>query len=242
MSEQNCRMYRNELLNLIKDCNNTITRSEETIERFKSSTDNVHFSLDFKKSQISKMKLKIEETNEKIVEYTNELKNLDEGNLNEKIDSKYKEQSNNVSLVKTKNKRIKDTQDLEDNVNKEVSEKYYNNIRISNNSDYQQKKEMRYYWKIYNKIVYSLPNYMRQNLKDMPNNKGYIWRGCWFMGDKKPESNTLIMFEKQKGGILIIHEIDDYNHKTFSKEGNGKRILLSNKKLRVIPKFKINKH
>ena len=48
---------------------------------------------------------------------------------------------------------------------------------------------------------------MRAKLDNMPNNKGYIWRGVHFYGLKDPEHEKadIVMFENKKG-ILHIHE------------------------------------
>jgi hypothetical protein len=53
----------------------------------------------------------------------------------------------------------------------------------------------------------TLPSYMKKNLVNMPNNKGYIHYGTHFYGLKPPENdpNIIVMFEK-KGNILVIHK------------------------------------
>ena len=52
-----------------------------------------------------------------------------------------------------------------------------------------------------------LPEYMRRNLREMPNNKGYIFRGIQYYGEKRAERNKpTILFEKNRG-VLNIHEI-----------------------------------
>ena len=51
----------------------------------------------------------------------------------------------------------------------------------------------------------SLPQYIRAKLASMPNNKGYIWRGVHYYGEKNPENNgDNVMFENKKG-VLHIH-------------------------------------
>jgi hypothetical protein len=91
-----------------------------------------------------------------------------------------------------------------------------------------------YYYKQYNWANQSLPDYMRENLADMPNNKGYIWRDCWFLGDKPAEhGQPTIMFEKKRGGVMHIHEIDRYEHRIFEKIGKEKKKLISAKKRKI---------
>ena len=73
----------------------------------------------------------------------------------------------------------------------------------------------------------TLPEYINNNLKTMPNNKGYVWRNMYFYGFLPKENNNVtILFEKRKD-VLIIHEIDDKYHKIYSKRGKDRRILIS---------------
>jgi len=67
-----------------------------------------------------------------------------------------------------------------------------------------------YYWN----VIDSLPSYMSRNLKEMPNNKGYSWRGVTFYGECPEErGEPTIVFEK-KHDNLIIHQ---YNKGIYSQ-------------------------
>lgn len=90
-----------------------------------------------------------------------------------------------------------------------------------------QKRDMRYFYRRYCGIGDSFPDYMKKNLKKMPNNKGYIWKGCWFMGDKPEEpGQPMVMFEKNRGNILYIHEYGQNYYKLFTKKGKDRRKLV----------------
>jgi hypothetical protein len=92
-------------------------------------------------------------------------------------------------------------------------------------------KDYNYFNKVFHSIGDSLPDYMRENLKGMPNNKGYIWRGCLFMGRLNPErGQPMVLFEKVRGGITRIHESDEYETKVFEKQGKEKKRLVSKKR------------
>lgn len=82
----------------------------------------------------------------------------------------------------------------------------------------------------------TLPEYKRKALEQMPSNKGYIWRNIWFFGKKRPERNgNLIMFENLKGGILRIHESNEYEIKIYEKKGkNSQRVLISHKRRKLL--------
>ena len=82
-----------------------------------------------------------------------------------------------------------------------------------------------------NKFFYfcqSVPDYILRNLDEMPNNKGYIWKGVWCFGRLKEEKGKpVIMFEKCRDGIMKIYEIDEYERKIFEKKGKDRKILIS---------------
>lgn len=94
--------------------------------------------------------------------------------------------------------------------------------------------QMRKQWEWLCQQEQNLPDYIRSNLDRMPNNKGYIWKGIWYFGHQPEEDpQTLIMFEKQGGGDMLVHEIKDNSHyKIFSRAKNGHNILVSERQIR----------
>ena len=80
----------------------------------------------------------------------------------------------------------------------------------------------------YFKILETIPSFITQNLKNMPCNKGYIWRGVYCYGGKKADSETMTtMFEKCKGGVLRIHETTKYEKRIYEKVGSDRKKLIS---------------
>jgi len=68
------------------------------------------------------------------------------------------------------------------------------------------------------RIKNSLPSYIKENLKKMPNNKGYLWKGIYFFGHL-PGDESLRMktvFEKHYEK-LYIHEINHDSYKIYEK-------------------------
>jgi len=84
----------------------------------------------------------------------------------------------------------------------------------------------------------TLPPYIVKNLADMPNNKGYIYKDCVFYGLKRPENNSqnVTLFEKQRNGVMRIHDITPYDIKIYEKQGKDKKQLVSSRKRRIIPR------
>lgn len=79
-------------------------------------------------------------------------------------------------------------------------------------------KEYEYYLNEYSKI----PKHIKDKLRNMPNNKGFICNGIWLYGFQKCTSNKItIMFEKMYP-YLYIHEITLRNYKVTRMDLNSK--------------------
>lgn len=65
----------------------------------------------------------------------------------------------------------------------------------------------------------TIPNYIRENLKKMPNNKGYLCKGVFHFGHLEPEEprDVKIVFEKNHEKLLI-HEISQESYKIYEKQ------------------------
>jgi len=95
---------------------------------------------------------------------------------------------------KEKKEKIKHKKKTSDDIKKE---KTYQTLRKQRRTENWDKKK---YGRYYNKFcdnVGKLPKNIENNLTNMPNNKGYIYRGIYFFGKNLPEENEpVIMFEK----------------------------------------------
>lgn len=89
-----------------------------------------------------------------------------------------------------------------------------------------------YFWRVVND--FDTKN-MAQNLKRMPNNRGYRYRGVDFYGELPPEIDETtgqpmpVVLTESSRGQQLIHEITPDAHKIFkkSKGRGGKRELIS---------------
>ena len=66
----------------------------------------------------------------------------------------------------------------------------------------------------------------------MPNNKGYIWCGVNFYGDLPEQKGPRVMFEKKRGGILIIHEYTDNEYRRYEKNGKDRKQMVHKQAIR----------
>ena len=116
-------------------------------------------------------------------------------------------------VKKTKN------QPIVKNEYKQVSETKYVHIKNKFTPNYDNE------YKYFQKINDSVPDYIRYNLKGMPNNKGYIWKNSWLFGELPSEKNSpIVLFEKYKN-VMYIHEYTYNEYKLFIKEGYNQKYL-----------------
>lgn len=114
---------------------------------------------------------------------------------------------------------------IRNKVNKEMSVRSYKNEQDIS-------KAYNYYIKVSN----SIPAYMLRNLKEMPNNKGYMWKGVIHFGSKPSETNNpVVVFDKDnKTKVLTIHEWSHSEYKIYEKHGDGRKKLIKREKRRIL--------
>lgn len=202
----------------VKTLESLLKRSNETIERFKQQ-DQSHFT----NTQIDKLTQKKNEYEDEIKELQVRLVDLASGKLDDLLSSN---NANDLKKIQKKEEitiRKKKDKDDEKKVDSQILKKYHE--KQSNRYEFSEafwaKEEKRYY-----KNCDSLPAWMRDKLKDMTSNKGYIWRDLWFFGDKQvPFTKNCTMFESLKG-LTVIHEIDSEYHRIYEKHGKANKVLV----------------
>ena len=231
--EEKRRVQKNKIINEIKSIEVLLTRSSDTITRLRESDTSDDF--EYVKNQIGKHKCLIEEKTLLLENLKDELISIETGLKDNEINKEYEEEKiKNDKIINDKiNQKINKRKERESN--KELSKIYKQNV-IAESRDYRQyQKEMSYAHKYFNKVCEQLPDYMIKNLSEMPNNKGYIWRGVHFYGDLEIQPNEpMILFEKQKN-ILVIHEYNQTEYKRFEKNGKDRKILVHSEKLKPKP-------
>jgi hypothetical protein len=216
------RLRKNKIMIDIRDAELFLSRSKQTIQRIKTS----QMGEVYIRNQIDKLKDGIVLKDSVLEELRQEVIDLEDGCLDEDINKEYKDNEKNFQkqrLAYVKNKAVKKEALIH---KKEVSENYWKGI-ISASRDHKQKdRDVKYAFKYSNSVNDSLPDYMKNNLEEMPNNKGYIWRGVYFYGYLREQQGPRVMFEKQRGGILVIHEYTDREYKRYEKKGKERKILV----------------
>lgn len=209
---------KNRVLSEIKFVESVLKRSNETLERFKVQDATV-----FNRNQIQKLKDVIEEKETLLVELQQRQLDIVLGKFDSEIQT-----NNTTALNKIQKKeeitirKKKDKEDEKKNDSDLLKKHYGKTNRYEFSESFWEKEEKKYY-----KNCDSLPQWIKDKLKDLPSNKGYIWRDLWFFGDKQvPFTTNCTMFENLKGGITIIHEIDSDFHKVYEKVGRNQKTLI----------------
>ena len=158
------------------------------------------------KSIIDKNKADVEQLNKKIDNFKNKLQNIDSDEMYLEIISYTYDILLYDYNVKKKESNSDKKRALKDaNEKKKIDEVYKKDSKIKRTEKYR-KKDMDRSYKHFLRSVDSLPYNLKKNLKNMPNNKGYIWKNVHFYGKLPTEDDNLIMFEKKRNGNLLIHE------------------------------------
>ena len=203
---------KNRISNEIKTVEVSLKRSQATVDRLKGQEASV-----FTKTQIEKLTVLIAEYTTKVAELQQKIVDVTAGKLDSEL---YNSNSNVIKTIQRKDevtkRKKKDKEDEKKNDSELLKKHYEKTKRYEFSESFWEKEEKRYY-----KNCDSLPQWIKDKLKDMPSNKGYIWRDLWFFGEKHvPFSKYCTMFESLKG-VTIIHEIDSDYHKVYEKTGRS---------------------
>ena len=101
---------------------------------------------------------------------------------------------------------------------------------------YGKEREVEKAYSYYLRSASYLPSYIARNLKEMPNNKGYIWKEIHFYGRLPAEKNKpVVLFDKDsRTKILTIHEWTPTEYKVFEKHGDERKKLVLKEKRKIL--------
>jgi len=194
-----------------------------TIQRFKRTN-----ATEFNVKQIEKLKIKIADRNEKLLDLRDRLLTIDTGCLDDELNETLAKSKAEIDIKTAETKRKKIENKKEKMERKAVGDAYWKaTIKACRAQRYLVKDCARSY-NHFTKSCDSIPPYMKRNLADMPNNKGYIWKSIHCYGELKPERNKpTVLFEKKRGGVLVIHEWTAREYRVYEKVGKDRKTLVS---------------
>jgi len=214
----------NRIKNQIRHLKSCIQNDTSTIERFRRLGTKEGYYVQQIDIRVSK---NIEREKEiKILE--NRIYDVERGVYDRELAEFEKISAEQIKNTIEDNKRKKeyDIRKKKEEIN--ISKDFEKSIRrIERNSEYNN-REMDKSWQYFVKARDSFPEYMIKKLKNMPNNKGYIWKNIHYYGERPSiAGEPVILFETQKEGVLVIHEITNMEYKIWHKKGTSKKILYS---------------
>lgn len=197
-------------------------RTEDTIKRCKhvTGTDEIL-------NKLATLKNKLAEYVEKIEAKEREIEEIRSGQRDNIIKEQINKNSNILKNKKRENKRKKQQESKELAEAKDRADHYFQRGYYRNrNNRPPSKRQMGYEYERFIRNCNKIPDYMRRKLSNMPNNKGYIWRGIWLLGHRRSEiGQPTIIFERKGKDILLIHEFDQYEHRIYEKKGKSRKVL-----------------
>jgi len=129
------------------------------------------------------------------------------------------------NLTKQHNKIKEERREEKDRQNNYFKKNYTPNRKFINH------KERDY--NIYMSIINTIPKDIKKNLKTMPCNSGYIWRGIHLYGEKKAKGHGLSLFERKKD-CLLTHKWEETRYKIYKKDySTNKKKMIENKPRKV---------
>lgn len=196
-----------------------ITRCQETISRLKGQ------KMSFNSGRIiERNNADIDRFKSKIQELTNIINEIDSGVYEEKLKI---ELENNRKLIETKSKATQKKKEDKHNLINPVPQKRQNYFENTHRSNID--RDENYFLK----DCRSLPDHLRERLKNMTNDVGFIWKDIWCMGElpsrnKNPRPITL---HERKDGKMLIHIYGYDKYSLYEKDNTGKRYLIRETKL-----------
>ena len=186
-----------------------IETDQATIDRLYKQTN----CTDYTSAQIEKLTTKNEERTTTLAKLEQKYTDIEQGLYDDEINAEYKKTASDIKAKAVETKRKKVVENEEKRVLEEKSKEYYDTGRSYDRKQKYEQKDMDRSYNYFLNVCSSVPEYMSKKLKNMPNNKGYIWRGVHCYGERPAELNQPICMFENKKGILLTHEwtSTDYN-------------------------------
>jgi hypothetical protein len=220
------KQHENKLKYQIKHAKYNNNRDYELVERMKgnSQTGDMYYI-----NQVAKAKNNIQERLAKIEEYEEDILKLNSGKLDSMLMA---EKDASTKEYKDKQEASKRKKIHEAGLKKKEHDEFQHHMdtdRKSFRNDKYYMKNMDREYKYFLRICDSVPSYMMKNLKEMPSNKGYIWRKLYIYGELPAEKGQpRVMFERVNRDIMYIHERNGNVYTKYEKRGKERKRVVEN--------------
>ena len=223
MNQQIRRYEYNRITDEIRNIDIVIKTTEASASRLRSQTGSA-----FIVAQLSKIKKANIDRRKRKDELSKRLEQLHSGLLDNELIIEAKRQMVEAD-EKSRATRQKKKELAADKAAKSViSKAYYQAGRREDRQIRYMKKNIDRSYRHFSRACNSIPDYMRRNLSEMPNNKGYFWKSVACYGDLPAEpGRPTVLFDRKRGGIMVIHEWTSEECKIYEKKGKERKVLVS---------------
>ena len=163
---------------------------------------------------------------QKLLDLEDRVEKLDNGELDDEL----------ISLMKENTREIKEKGDL--TITRKREEKMTKAEDVKKSKEFYQRerkseklnKEGFYRGALnhFSKSCNSIPEYMTRELKKMPSNQGYVWRGVYCFGSRNPTSKVDFKVTENQKGKKVITYWNNTHISVFEKIGSkGRETLIS---------------
>ena len=203
----------------LKDLEMYNNSDNNTISRLKASGVNAEFN----QKQIVKLLLQIQERENKLVLLKTRLNDVISGQLDEELTIQSKNITDEIERKNENSRKQKAEIAASKQVDKDRSQAFYQSNLKSMRSDRRNVKDVKRTYLYYKRLCDGVPEYMKRKLSNMPENRGYIWKGVHCYGERPAERNRPIsLTERPRGGdTMLIHEWYPDRYVLYKKVGKN---------------------
>lgn len=226
--ESKRRTENNRINDVTRQIESYIRIDEATIKRFINSENNTA-TVKYNNTQITKLRGKNKDRNIELEELEKRKSELVNGDLDDELEAEGLKVHLEVKRKGDESRHKKVLAKKEKEIKSDESRAFYNVGRQSDRKARWDKKGADRSYVHFIRTCDNIPDYMKKKLKSMPSNKGYIWKSVYLYGDRPAErgNKPTVMFERQRGGILVIHETSETEYKIWHKDGKERKVLHS---------------
>jgi hypothetical protein len=200
--ESKRKAYQAKLIEDVKYKRRMIEVNKKSIENIKA-TMTAGKDLEFFKNRIDKTEKSIIDYETSIRETEAKLLVILDGGCDVEINSFYDEMTKDVDDAVEKKAKKEAIADEKEKIRNKRGQEFDRRERDESRRSFNTARSMEKEYERYLNICDSIPEYIKQNLKTMPNNKGYNWRGMTLYGELPAESGPVVLFDKKQDGMMI---------------------------------------
>ena len=223
MNQQIRRYEYNRITDEIRNIDIIIKKTEASASRLRYQTGS-----DFIVAQLSKIKKANTDRRKRKDELSKRLEQLHSGLLDNELIIEAERQMVEAGEKSRATRQKKKELAADKEAKSVISKAYYQAGRREDRQNRYMKKNIDRSYRHFSRACSSIPDYMRRNLSEMPNNKGYFWKSVACYGDLPAEpGRPTVLFDRKRGGIMVIHEWTKGECKTYEKKGKDRKVLVS---------------